>query len=66
MKKSISLSVSMENLEKLKKDKRALKSSLNKCLNELAVELSLEAQKEENYGAIAGCRKEAGRTARIF
>ena len=31
---------SMENLEKLKKDKRLLKSSLTKYLNELAVELS--------------------------
>ena len=33
----------MENLDKLKKDKRSLKSSLTKYLNELAVELSLEA-----------------------
>ena len=36
----------MEALEKLKKDKRSLKSSLTKYLNELAVELSLEAPKE--------------------
>ena len=36
----------MENLEKLKKDKPALKLSLTKCLNELAIELLLEAQKE--------------------
>ena len=37
----------MEELEKLKKDKRSLKSSLTKSLNELAVELSLEAPKKE-------------------
>ena len=37
----------MEALEKLKKDKRSLKSSLTKHLNELAVELSLEALKKE-------------------
>ena len=37
----------METLEKLKKDKRSLKSSLTKYLNELAVELSLEAPKKE-------------------
>lgn len=38
---------SMETLEKLKKDKRSLKSSVTKYLNELAVELSLEAPNEE-------------------
>ena len=38
---------SMETLEKLKKDKRSLISSLTKYLNELAVELSLEAPKKE-------------------
>ena len=37
----------MEALEKLKKDKRSLKLSLTKYLNELAVELSLEAPKKE-------------------
>ena len=37
----------MEDLEKLKKDKRSLKSSLTKYLNELAVELSLETPKKE-------------------
>ena len=37
----------MEDLEKLKKDKRSLKSSLTKYLNELVVELSLEAPKKE-------------------
>ena len=37
----------MEDLEKLKKDKRLLKSSLTKYLNELAVELSLEMPKKE-------------------
>ena len=37
----------MEDLEKLKKDKRWLKSSLTKYLNETAVELSLEAPKKE-------------------
>lgn len=37
----------MENLEKLKKDKRSLESSLTKYLNELAVELSVEAPKNE-------------------
>ena len=37
----------MEGLEKLKKDKRSLKSSLTKYLNELAVELSLETPKKE-------------------
>ena len=37
----------MEALEKLKKDKWSLKSSLTKYLNELAVELSLEAPKKE-------------------
>ena len=37
----------MENLEKLKKDKRSLKSSLTKYLNELAVELSLESPKNK-------------------
>ena len=37
----------METLEKLKKDKRSLISSLTKYLNELAVELSLEAPKKE-------------------
>ena len=34
-------------MEKLKKDKRSLKSSLTNYLNELAVELSLEAPKKE-------------------
>ena len=38
---------SIETLEKLKKDKRSLKSSLTKYLNELAVESSLEAPKKE-------------------
>ena len=37
----------MEDLEKLKKDKRSLKSSLTKYLNELAEELSLETPKKE-------------------
>ena len=37
----------MEGLEKLKKDKRSLKTSLTKYLNELAVELSLETPKKE-------------------
>ena len=37
----------MEDLEKLKKDKRSLKSSLTKYLNELAVELLLETLKKE-------------------
>ena len=37
----------MEALENLKRDKRSLKSSLTKYLNELAVELSLEAPKKE-------------------
>ena len=37
----------MEDLEKLKKDKWSLKSSLTKYLNELAVELSLETPKKE-------------------
>ena len=36
----------MEDLEKLKKDKWALKSSLTKYLNDLAVELSLEMPKK--------------------
>ena len=37
----------MKDLEKLKKDKCSLKASLTKHLNELAVELSLEAPKKE-------------------
>jgi len=37
----------METLEKLKKDKRSLQSSLTKYLNELAVELTLEAPKKD-------------------
>ena len=37
----------MEVLEKLRKDKWSLKSSLIKYLNELAVELSLEAPTKE-------------------
>ena len=37
----------METLEKLKKDKRSLISSLTKYLNELAVELPLGAPKKE-------------------
>ena len=36
----------MDDLEKLKKDKRVLKSSLTKYLNDLAVELSLEMPKK--------------------
>ena len=37
----------MEDLEKLKEDKQSLKSSLTNYLNELVVELSLEAPKKE-------------------
>lgn len=46
-KKFICIVGSMENLEKLKKDKQSLKSSLTKYLNELAVELSVEALKNK-------------------
>ena len=46
-KKFICIVGSMENLEKLKKDKRSLKSSLTKYLNKLALELLLESPKNE-------------------
>ena len=53
----------MEALEKLKKDKRSLKSSLTKYLNELAVEAP---KKEKNYGEVARHRKQTGRIVGII